>query len=59
MTLGYYLHMTRTQNNSKIKIGNTIISTRSWTKLKIAGIDWTARMVWDKNNRAVSFDEIN
>ena len=42
-----------------MKIGDTVISTRSWTKFKIAKIDYKNQMVIDKNDRAISFSEIN
>lgn len=38
-------------------IGDTVISTRSWSRLVIAKVDSVNRMYVDKHQRAVSFDE--
>lgn len=48
---------TQTDNNETYSVGDTVMSTRSWSRLVIAKVDLDNRMYVDDEHRAVSFDE--
>lgn len=48
---------TQSDNSDTYSVGDTVMSTRSCSRLVIAKVDLESRMYVDNEHRAISFDE--